>query len=291
MTYREIRTWAAERLRAAGVENESAESGFLMEYACGMSLGSYLLRPVEEIPECSAAKYRELVGQRCRRIPLQHLTGVQEFMGLPFEVNEHVLIPRQDTELLAEQALEILRGWTAAEDAAQIQNPRVLDLCTGSGCIAVSLKTLCPQAAVYASDVSREALAVAQRNAAANHADVQFTESNLFSGISGAFHMIVSNPPYIPRGEIPSLMPEVRDHEPMLALDGEEDGLEYYRRIARECRDFLLPGGWLLFEIGWNQGDDVAELMRENSFSGVEVIPDLAELDRVVRGRTVNRNE
>ncbi|MCD8045077.1 MAG: peptide chain release factor N(5)-glutamine methyltransferase [Clostridiales bacterium] len=291
MTYRAIRTWAAEQLRAAGVENESAESGFLMEYACGMSLGSYLLRQEEEIPEHFAAKYRELVGQRCRRIPLQHLTGVQEFMGLPFEVNEHVLIPRQDTELLAEQALEILRGWTAPEDAAQIQNPRVLDLCTGSGCIAVSLKTLCPQAAVYASDVSPEALAVAQRNAAENHADVQFTESNLFSGISGAFHMIVSNPPYIPSGEIPSLMPEVRDHEPMLALDGEEDGLEFYRRIARECRDFLLPGGWLLFEIGWNQGHDVAELMRENGFSDVEVIPDLAGLDRVVRGRTVNRNE
>lgn len=291
MTYRAIRTWAAERLRAAGVENESAESGFLMEYACGMSLGSYLLRQEEEIPEHFAAKYRELVGQRCRRIPLQHLTGVQEFMGLPFEVNEHVLIPRQDTELLAEQALEILHGWTAAEDAAQIQNPRVLDLCTGSGCIAVSLKTLCPQAAVYASDVSPEALAVAKRNAAANHAEVQFTESNLFSGISGAFHMIVSNPPYIPSGEIPSLMPEVRDHEPMLALDGEEDGLEFYRRIARECRDFLLPGGWLLFEIGWNQGHDVAELMRVNGFSDVEVIPDLAGLDRVVRGRTVNRNE
>ncbi|MCD8156869.1 MAG: peptide chain release factor N(5)-glutamine methyltransferase [Clostridiales bacterium] len=291
MTYRAIRTWAAERLRAAGVENESAESGFLMEYACGMSLGSYLLRQGEEIPEHFAAKYRELVGQRCRRIPLQHLTGVQEFMGLPFEVNEHVLIPRQDTELLAEQALEILRGWTAAEDAAQIQNPRVLDLCTGSGCIAVCLKTLCPQAAVWASDVSPEALAVAKGNAAVNRAEVHFTESNLFSEISGAFHMIVSNPPYVPSGEIPSLMPEVRDHEPMLALDGEEDGLEFYRRIARECRDFLLPGGWLLFEIGWNQGDDVSELMRENGFSDVEVIPDLAGLNRVVRGRTVNRNE
>lgn len=278
MTYREAAGRIAGLLREAGIENETAESMFLMEFACGADRGFYLLHQMDEMPGEQWEKYRDAAAKRCRRIPLQHLTGEQEFMGLPFLVNEHVLIPRQDTEILAEEAIKILK-----DDCGS--GKKILDLCTGSGCIAVSLKTFCPETDVTACDISPEALAVAGRNAEYNHVEVEFLESDLFSGISGHFQMIVSNPPYIPSSVIPELMPEVRDHEPVRALDGGADGLYFYRKIIEECGDYLMPGGWLLFEIGYDQGAAVSEYMREHQFKDIEVIRDLAGLDRVVKGR------
>ncbi len=303
MTYREAVIWAADKLSSAGIENETAESRLLLEFACHLDLNFYLLHQNEQMEEADELRFCTMVKQRCLRIPLQHLTGTQEFMGLPFCVNEHVLIPRQDTEILAEEALRILSAQLSKTDNAGKYKPgqmgaaakspdgtgsttcRVLDLCTGSGCIAVSLKAFCPEILVCGSDISADALKVAKRNAALNHVEVEMRESDLFSALDAPFFMIVSNPPYIPCGEIPQLMPEVRDHEPLLALDGENDGLAFYRRIIKESADYLLPGGWLLFEIGCDQGNAVSELMRMNGFIEIDVMPDLAGLDRVVKGR------
>ena len=277
MTYREARDKVSGMLAGAGVENETAESWFLMEHSCGADRSFYLLHQQEEMPEDELQAYLELAEKRCQRIPLQHLTGEQEFMGLPFFVNEHVLIPRQDTEILAEKALQILKNME--------ESPRVMDLCTGSGCIAVSIKAYQKNAVVEGFDISREALNVAERNASDNQTEVKFVQSDLFSEAEGRYDMIVSNPPYIPSAVIPTLMPEVRDHEPVEALDGMEDGLYFYRKIVAESGAYLKPGGYLLFEIGAEQGAAVSGLMREYEFEEIEVIPDLAGLDRVVKGR------
>ena len=274
MTYREARGWSAQELKAAGIENESAESRFLMEYACGIDYGFYLLHETEEMSGEALQRFQELTRQRCRRIPLQYLTGEQEFMGLSFQVNSHVLIPRQDTEVLVEEALKVIRP-----------GQRVLDLCTGSGCIAVSLKSLCPQAEVTGCDISGEALAVARENSERNGVDVTFLESDLFFKVCGTYDVIVSNPPYIKSAVIPTLMPEVRDFEPMGALDGSEDGLYFYREIVKQGISYLVPGGYLLFEIGYDQGEAVSSMMREHDFEEIEVIFDLAGFDRVVKGR------
>lgn len=283
MTYREAARRIADQLKGAEIENESAESMFLMEYACGINRSFYLLHQMEEIPEEQWERYRDMARERCRHIPLQHLTGEQEFMGLSFLVNGHVLIPRQDTEILVEEALKILKGDLMS--GREGQQGKILDLCTGSGCIAVSLKSFCPDFSVTACDISGEALAVAQENAKRNQTEIRFVESDLFSGISGIYDMIVSNPPYIPRDVIPTLMPEVREHEPVLALDGGTDGLDFYRKIISESPEYLARGGWLLFEIGYDQGKAVSGCMREHHFRDIEIIRDLAGLDRVVKGR------
>lgn len=303
MTYREAREMAARLLADAGVENQQAESWFLMEAALGMSRSDYLLCQMEELPKDGEKAYFSLTEKRCRRIPLQHLTGEQEFMGLSFRVSEDVLIPRQDTETLVEEAIRILRDENpenretrlrsdapvkdgiGTQECERAKAVSVLDLCTGSGCIAVSIARYCPEVFVTASDISAKALAVAKENAALNGARVQFVESDLFSSVEGRFDMIVSNPPYIPTAVIDTLMPEVRDHEPKMALDGKADGLYFYHTIIEQAEKHLNSGGWLLFEIGYDQGEAVSERMRACGFEEIQVIRDLAGLDRVVRGR------
>ncbi len=162
---------------------------------------------------------------------------------------------------------------------------QVLDLCTGSGCIAISIKALFPEAEVTGSDLSADALLLAKQNAARNEQDVQFLQSDLFLEVAGSFDVVVSNPPYIPTDVIPTLMPEVRRHEPRMALDGGADGLCFYRRIILECLQHVNPGGWVLFEIGFDQGPAVAKALTDAGFSQVEVLQDLAGLDRIVKGR------
>lgn len=287
MTYREAKMRAAGKLQDAGIENTLAESGFLLEHALGTDRNFYLLHQSEDMPPDEFRIYDALVSKRCTRIPLQHLTGEQEFMGFSFRVNDHVLIPRQDTETLVEEALRILHQ-------NEGEHPRVLDLCTGSGCIAISLDLLCENAKVTGSDLSEEVLCVAKENARINHSDADFVHSDLFASLStdeGMYDMIVSNPPYIPTQVIETLMPEVRDHEPISALDGHSDGLYFYRRIIKDAASYLQPGGYLLFEIGCEQGEAVADMMRNYNFTDIDVIPDLAGLDRVVRGRKQKRRD
>lgn len=218
-------------------------------------------------------QYREYLQRRGDREPLQHILGYAWFMGLRFTVSRHVLIPRQDTEVLAEEAGKRIRA-----------DLRVLDMCTGSGCILLSLLHHCPGAKGTGADISEEALEVARENSRRLGISAEFIQSDLFEEIEGRFHMIVSNPPYIPGGEIASLMEEVRGYDPHLALDGGEDGLDFYRRLLREGYGYLTPGGVMLLEIGAGQGQWVRKHMEGQGYQKVQVIKDLSGLDRVVLG-------
>lgn len=273
MTYQEAYLFGKEQLELEAIEDAATDAWLLLEYVTGCSRSQYFMRQREPMLQAETERYRELIEQRAAHIPLQHLTQTQEFMGLPFHVNEHVLIPRQDTEILVEEALKKL---TAGK--------KVLDLCTGSGCIIISLKHYCEGIEGIGSDISNQALEVARENGSRNKTEIQWVLGDLFEHIEGKFDMIVSNPPYIPTEEIAKLSEEVKDHEPVLALDGMEDGLFFYRRIIENSKDYLTENGWLFLEIGYDQGEAVSQLMREAGMQEIHVVKDLAGLDRVVYG-------
>ncbi|MEI3520114.1 MAG: peptide chain release factor N(5)-glutamine methyltransferase [Anaerosacchariphilus sp.] len=273
MTLREAWNLGKKRLTAAEVPDADLDAWYLLEWCTGVSRSHYLAYPDEIISHDQEEQYRVSLVKRERRIPLQQITGEQEFMGLSFYVNEHVLIPRQDTEILVEETAKFLR------DGMQF-----LDLCTGSGCILLSLLHLKPGVEGTGVDLSPEALKVAEKNRERLGAKAALIQSDLFDKIESAFDVIVSNPPYIKRAEIETLMDEVRLHEPYMALDGHEDGLYFYRKIAEEAPKYLRAGGGLFLEIGCDQGACVAELLRQQGFADVKVVKDLAGLDRVVEG-------
>lgn len=279
LTLRQIYKEGQERLGAAGVEEAALDAWYLLEYVTGISRASYYGDPEMAVEEEKERAYFSCIDRRCRRIPLQHITGEQEFMGYTFKVNEHVLIPRQDTEVLAEEALRVIRP-----------GMRILDMCTGSGCILISLLKMAREKngmenlAGVGADVSEQAIDVAVRNARDLDVQAEFVISDLFDGIDGGFDVIVSNPPYIRTQVIEELEEEVRLHDPYIALDGHEDGLYYYRRIVEESLKYIKNGGYLLFEIGHDQGEAVSGLMEEAGYSDVQVKKDLAGLDRVVSG-------
>lgn len=262
-----------DRLEKAGVEEAPLDARLLLEYVCGTDRNTLLAHGDREISEEECRKYEECIARREKRVPLQHITGEQEFMGITFLVNENVLIPRQDTEILVEEVLKYLKP-----------GMHFLDLCTGSGCILLSLLLGCPGAVGMGTDLSPGALETAKRNQELLEQEALLQESDLFDQIEGVFDVIVSNPPYIKSGDIPELMEEVRMFEPLSALDGHEDGLYFYRRIVKESPAYLKAGGGLYLEIGYDQGDSVSELLRDRGFCRIEVIKDLAGLDRVVKG-------
>ena len=273
MTLREAYEYGQEKLKNAGISDAAVDAWYLLEFATGLSRAEYFLRMNEEMAPEEEAKYREYIERREKRIPLQHITGTQEFMGLEFLVNEHVLVPRQDTEVLVETVLDDLQP-----------GMDVLDMCTGSGCILLSLMKLGKEVCGTGVDISEEALDVARGNAEKLDVKATFLQSDLFEKVEGTYDVIVSNPPYIRTCVIEELEAEVRLHDPMLALDGKEDGLYFYRRIIGESVKFLKEKGKLYFEIGHDQGVDVKQLMEEAGLSYVTVKKDLAGLDRVVFG-------
>ena len=271
MTLREAWKFGKDRLTEAQVPDADLDAWYLLEWCTGVNRSHYLAWPEEAISPEQEEQYRQTLNQRERRIPLQQITGEQEFMGLSFYVNEHVLIPRQDTEVLVEETAKFLKDGMS-----------FLDLCTGSGCILLSLLHLRAGAEGTGADLSPEALKVAAQNRERLGVKAELIESDLFDKIESAFDVIVSNPPYIKRAEIETLMDEVRLHEPYMALDGHEDGLYFYRKIAEEAPKYLRAGGGLFLEIGCDQGACVAELLRQQGFADVKVVKDLAGLDRVV---------
>lgn len=283
MTRKEIREETACRLREAGIEEYEYETWMLLEWKLGVDRAEYFMDPDAEVPQEQWNDLDAALRKRERRLPLQYLMGSCEFMGYSFAVDERVLIPRQDTECLVELAVEQMRR--------SPEPCRVLDLCTGSGCIGVSVKLLCPQAQVVLSDVSEGALAVAGENARRLGAPAELVQGDLFENVQGTFDYILSNPPYIPSKVIDGLMPEVRDHEPRLALDGTEDGLHFYRRIVREATKRLRPGGRLLFEIGQEQGEALLSLLQEAGYEETAIRQDLAGLDRIAVGRWPGKKE
>ena len=271
LTLKEALAKAVDKLQQMDVPDADIDAWYLLSYVTGLDRAAFFLHGEEPMAEPDMIRYRNLVTKRGERIPLQHLTGEQEFMGLDFHVNEHVLIPRQDTECLVERVLPYVDG------------KRVLDVCTGSGCIAIAIAKLGKPFIVHGVDISEEALAVARQNATELNASVELFAGDLMTKIDGQYDVIVSNPPYIPPSVIEGLMPEVRLHEPMLALDGGQDGLEFYRRIAEQAVTRLAPNGRLFLEIGCEQAVTVVEILQKQGYREVQVFQDLAGKDRIVQ--------
>lgn len=270
---------AAETLTESGSPDPQVDSKWIAEDILRMTPSELHFQLDRALDAGTYAQLETLLKRRANGEPLQYILGGAYFMGLRFSVDKRVLIPRQDTETLAESAIIALRG---------MKKPRVLDLCTGSGAIGISIKTLIPSAEVTLTDVSRDALDVAHKNAHDLNADVDIRHGDLFKAVGrDQFDLIASNPPYIPRGDIDALQKEVQ-YEPLLALDGGEDGLDVYRRIAKEAPAHLKPEGYVYLEVGIGQADAVLQLIRENidcAESGV--INDLNGVPRVVWARSV----
>lgn len=273
--YRELLRRGRKMLSQADIADGNTDAWLLLEYQSGLTRTEYFLREREEAGDMLAAEYLELVEKRAKHVPLQHLIGEAWFYGRKFFVNESVLIPRQDTEVLVEEILCRVKGDTGL---------KILDMCTGSGCILLTLLSELEGAQGTGSDLSEAALLVARKNAENLEVEAEWIHSDLFSTIQGKYDIIVSNPPYIASSVIEGLMEEVRDYEPRMALDGREDGLYFYREIVRQAGDYLKPGGLLAFEIGHDQGTAVRDMLLQWGYGTAEVRKDLAGLDRVVLG-------
>lgn len=316
MRYSEAKKRGVSILEKAGIEEAGVDAEYLLLYVTGKSKADLLMKLFDEMPQEEEKAYEELLARRSSHEPLQYIIGNQNFMGYTFLVSPNVLIPRFDTEILAEHAGK--RALEAAlkmvkdnkENAPGENNTgfRILDICTGSGCVPVSvglnlykeLKECREKCAisVTAADISEAAVELAQKNYRLNVDDMlketgmspdgldyDFVISDLFNSITGKYHIITANPPYIVRNEIDGLMPEISEHEPRLALDGGEDGMDFYRRIVREAAGYLYPGGRLLMEFDDLQAEPVREMMESAGFTEVEVHRDLAGLRRVIEGR------
>lgn len=273
MTMEELLQQGVQKLCDAQIMNAEIDAMYLLEHVFGIKRVDYFLNRQHKVSQSQEETYLQNIALRSSHIPLQHIIGNQEFMGFQFLVNEHVLIPRQDTEVLVEEVAKVANG------------KRVLDLCTGSGCIILSLCRMCHLSQAVGIDLSQKALQVARENGKRLKCNVTFLESDLFDKVVGKFDIIVSNPPYIETDVIDGLMQEVRDHEPHMALDGGMDGLDFYRAIVEQSVEYLADNGYLCFEIGCNQGDAVLALMRQRGFIQCRMIKDLAGLDRVVMGQ------
>ena len=274
MTLEEALTYGRQTLTEARITEAALDAWYLLEYVCKIDRSYYYLHYQDELEEEKQQEYEAVVKKRAERIPLQYITGMQVFMGLEFKVNSNVLIPRQDTEILVETALGLIQP-----------DMRVLDLCTGSGCVLISLLHMTEDISGVGSDNSKQALLVARENARANGVEAEWVRSDLFQNLTGTFDVIVTNPPYIPSAVIDKLQPEVRDFEPREALDGREDGLYFYEKIVAESKTFLNTGGYLGMEIGYDQGEAVSALMKHTGYENIRVIRDLSGLNRVVCGR------
>lgn len=278
-TVSQILLEAKKSLKQSGAVSYALDAELLLMKVLNFTKTELFTKDTIFLTKKEQEKYEFLIEERKKGVPVQYLLGECEFMGLPFYVNESVLIPRPDTEILVETVLEYYQK-------KSFQN--ILDIGTGTGCIAVSIAHY-TNMQVYAVDISENALKMAQQNAKINHVNIEFIESNLFLSFPETFHhtfdVIVSNPPYICTEEIENLMTEVKDFEPRLALDGGKDGLFFYREIMEQSQKFLKKNGYLFFEIGWEQAEQVKEMMKLNGFENIEVRKDLAGLDRVILGK------
>ena len=277
MKIKEILDYGSDQLKLfSDVPRNEIE--LLVMHVAGLKKIDLLLYSDQSMNKKDALRIKKLIKKRVAGVPLQHLIGTQEFMGLEFIVTKNVLIPRQDTEILVEAILERYKDQKAL---------KILEIGVGSGAISVSLAKFLKGAKLFSVDISRKALAVARLNAIKNKVEkeITFIESDLFQTLTAdeSFDIIVSNPPYIPSADILALQREVKDYEPMLALDGGKDGLCYYREMSQKSVMFLKQEGLLAYEIGYNQGPDVSEMLRSD-FHDIEIIKDLQKHDRVVLG-------
>lgn len=273
MTFREALAVGEELLKKENIVDAKNDAWLLLTMVCRIDRTYYYMHMDEDLTPEQISEYEIVLKKRAEHIPLQYITGEQEFMGLSFKVNSAVLIPRQDTETLVAEALKLVKP-----------GMKVMDMCTGSGCILISILKKVPDVEGVGYDISKQALNVAKENAKLNGVVAEFERSDLFEAVTDTFDVIVSNPPYIPTDVITTLMPEVAQFEPIGALDGKEDGLYFYRKIVKECKKYLNLGGTILFEIGHDQGVAVSEMLTYAGFTNVRVVKDLAGNDRVVIG-------
>ncbi len=276
-TVAEVLKAATIQLEANGIDTPRLDAEILLAHVLKWRRLTLYVDAEKNLPLESILRFNDLINQRLKKIPVAYLTGTKDFMGLSFAVNQNVLIPRPDTEILTELVGEYLRS---------IGGGTFADLGTGSGAICISILKFVKSARAVAVDISSEALQVAKFNAIKFHVDdrIKFFCGDLFAPLTGNFNAIVSNPPYIPTTALETLQSEVKK-EPRIALDGGEDGLNFYRRIVSEAPKFLVDGGLLAVEVGINQAAAVKTLFAENNFVDVEIVKDLAGIERVVAGR------
>jgi len=261
-------------LTQAGIDEAELDARYILEYITGLNSAQYFIHSEDIIEKNKAEEFFRLIERRSKRIPLSYVIGTRDFFGLTFKVDENVLIPEQETELLVEEVIKYSEGKS------------VLDMCTGSGCIAISIALFGKPSKVAASDISEKALEVARENAKSlKSGEISFIQGDMFENVTDKFDIIVSNPPYIETGEIDELMPEVRDYIPRLALDGDIDGLKFYRIISKEAVKKLNKNGRIFYEIGYNQSRAVAPILLENGFTDITVIKDYSGLDRIVMAK------
>ena len=281
MTIKQAIMQAQEAFETAGVPDPRIDAELILCHLTGLDRMSMLMQGSKELTNEQEQRFSSLLLSRTRREPLQYLLGTQYFYGLSFQVDSRVLIPRQETETLCEWGISHLRKLT---------HPRALDLCTGSGAIAVTLKHECPHAEVTAADLSTDALEVASSNARLNHADVHFVQGDLWEPVQNeTFDLILSNPPYIPTLDCNTLQQEVMQ-EPRMALDGGTDGLDFYRRIATGAAAHLSPAGLIAVEVGIGEAQDVAVLFKNAGLCDVQIINDLYGVERIVSARRRSDN-
>ena len=260
-SYKGLLDFGKEKLRQSGVKEAELDARYILEKVSGLSRAEYFLHSDDKIDNDKTEEFLRLIERRSERIPLSYVIGTRDFMGFTFKVNENVLIPEQETELLVEEVMKYSKGKT------------VLDMCTGSGCIAISISLLGEPVEVTASDISDKALEVAKENA------------DLFENITGSFDIIVSSPPYIETHTIEELEPEVRDYIPRLALDGDEDGLKFYKNITKKAIKYLNKNARIFYEIGYNQSEAVTDILLKNGFEEIKIIKDYSGLDRIVTAK------
>ncbi|MDD6733447.1 MAG: peptide chain release factor N(5)-glutamine methyltransferase [Lachnospiraceae bacterium] len=274
MTYATLYREGVGQLQAAGVKAANTDARLLLEFVCKTGMNTLFSHPDKEISKEEEILYKEFILRRKKGEPVQYITGEQEFMGLNFKTDPSTLIPRLDTESVVEDALSELHD-----------GMRILDLCTGSGCILLSLLKYSNDCIGIGTDISAKAVELAQLNSQRLGIEATFLQGDLFEGVEGKFDMILSNPPYIETAVIETLDDEVRKFEPMSALDGGEDGLVFYRRIAKEAKRYLKRGAVLIFEIGYNQGESVPGILSEEGYQEIVVKKDLAGLNRTVMAK------
>lgn len=297
MKVRVLLAQAAAKLTEAGVPDPDTDARYLYRFASGLSNAELFAHMADEAKKDVTEKFLAFVEQRAGRVPLQHILGSWEFMGREFYTSPKALIPRSETELLVEMVASFLPSFFSSCEMGEAltagktdgKTVRLLDIGTGTGCIPLSLLTLTKEGRLYAEgvDLSEEALSLAEENRERfgfSKDEMVFFKSDLFSEVTGQYDVIVSNPPYIPERVIPELEPEVRDHDPKMALVGGEDGLFFYRKIVEEARVYLREGGMLFFEIGYDEAQTVTAMM-EKDFCEITIKKDLAGLDRIAYGR------
>lgn len=279
MTQYQLVTAGKEKLNEHNVPDADIDAELLWLFVSKQDKMAYIMNRQEDVTETIRSSYEALIDKRSKRIPLQYITGIQRFMGYDFETAPDVLIPRFDTEVLVEQANRLIQD-------IHSDKMSVLDMCCGSGCIGLSVALMNQNIHIDLCDISDSAIALTTKNAKRLEvSDYTVIKSDLFDKIDKRYDMILSNPPYIESKVIDGLMPEVRDYEPRLALDGDADGLKFYRAIIENAESYLNEKGYILFEIGNHQAHDVQQLLVDKHFEDVRVVKDLAENDRVVIGR------